>query len=536
MKKHSHLSPEQDPKDQNPYSSNNKKQKVEGEENKNYEKVDSILKQIESDPSNPILYSNLGIAYFQLDMNYDGIKQFSKAIKLELGTFSGSNINLDRIKAHIASDDTEENIITMMTMKDWRTPGKLDIESKSPLSLYFHQLASDWDDDTDQETVNLLWDVTKLNLVNPEPLFYYYVGHALSYRDQHNDAIFAFEKSINIKPFTQSFYYADLAHCYYQVEKYQEAIGAYKEAFKIDPSFTDQDENYFDEFLHAHRILNKYPAAIKFIHDLLVKSPEQVDLWLNLGYMLMDYGDTNVRQCELIKQGLISYSKAEDEGYKKIIKFCNEDMLLSTASPHLYYPFLHNLTFIRNLSNYEKKAALPALRLLTDKNFKSGNYFKAFEAFETLEQIKYYEDIKLTEKLDLYVIAKESLKILLEIQYPGTNTPFKQSSLAKYVALSNGAVMVPNENGNITEFLNYKMAQYVSKINILTPKYVEKIKDSLFSTFGDDTINEILSFLLVNERAIESVETPKRIVDLLSNSPLFTDIQAALAGEVENEA
>jgi adenylate cyclase len=76
------------------------------------------------------------------------------------------------------------------------------------------------------------------------------LAYSLKNAGRPEEAITLYKKAIRLSPFSDSWYFSDLAHCYSMLDRYEEAISAVKKAISISP-----ESPYYHAHLAAYYIL-----------------------------------------------------------------------------------------------------------------------------------------------------------------------------------------------------------------------------------------------------------------------------------------
>lgn len=340
----------------------------------------------------------------------------------------------------------------------------------------------------------------------------------------------------------------NLGAAYYESGQYENAIKPFIRACELDRN----NAKLYINLSAAQYCLKDYLGAIVSIKKAIKINPDEQANWLRLSNIMLSYSkETCSERYELIKQTMLCYAKAGDAGYTKIIEFCNDwpsdlsglDKGLEYNSKYL---FLSSSFSAGGRSSFVPTTSLlPALEVLAYKNFKSGDFLKAFTAFEHFLQIRN------TKKLDLFATAEQSVIMLLTMQNDDFNTLFKESSLAKNVNLKKNVQFFDQprldnlkENKNITDYLKFKIKQYHEESAKLLPKYIEEIQNSLSmknieGIFIEGILDIMLSYF-VSVDLLKSVKEPililEQITEIYSLVPLDEDVESAITcyGEIIN--
>jgi len=107
---------------------------------------------------------------------------------------------------------------------------------------------------------------------------WYCLGNAYGNLERYNDAIDAYRQAIRIVP-EFAFAWRDLGNAYGNLERYNDAIDAYRQAIRIVPEF---DSAWYNLGLTYFK-LKRYDDAIDACRQAVRIEPENASAWLDLG-------------------------------------------------------------------------------------------------------------------------------------------------------------------------------------------------------------------------------------------------------------
>jgi tetratricopeptide (TPR) repeat protein len=105
-----------------------------------------------------------------------------------------------------------------------------------------------------------------------------YLGVAYDDLNRYNDAIEAYRQAIHINPEAADAWYF-LGVAYYDLKRYNDAIEAYRQAMRINP----EDADAWTSLGAAYDELKRYNDAIEAYRQSMRINPEDADVWYNLG-------------------------------------------------------------------------------------------------------------------------------------------------------------------------------------------------------------------------------------------------------------
>ena len=107
---------------------------------------------------------------------------------------------------------------------------------------------------------------------------WYSLGIAYGKLNRYNDAIEAYRQALRINPEYADAWY-NLGVAYGNLNRYNDAIEAYRQALRINPEYADAWYNLGV----AYGELKRYNDAIEAYRQALRINPEYADAWNNLG-------------------------------------------------------------------------------------------------------------------------------------------------------------------------------------------------------------------------------------------------------------
>jgi tetratricopeptide (TPR) repeat protein len=122
-----------------------------------------------------------------------------------------------------------------------------------------------------------------------EAIAWFFLGFAYSNLNRYNDAIEAYRDALHIDP-TDAGVWNNLGNDYSNLNHYSDAIEAYRDALRIDPT----DADVWHNLGFAYDKLNRYKEAIDAYRQAIRINPEHGAAWLGLGltyYKLNRYND-----------------------------------------------------------------------------------------------------------------------------------------------------------------------------------------------------------------------------------------------------
>ncbi|MDE5107800.1 MAG: DUF2225 domain-containing protein, partial [Trichodesmium sp. St17_bin3_1_1] len=261
-------------------------------------------------PDNPLYYSNLGNAYFQMGEKQKGIENYDKAIKLDPGSaekyYSWRGFQL------YSQEDNEETIAEIN-----RDPAKFNCIQGYTL---FHMGKK-------KEGIEYYNKAIKLD---PESahLYYYWRGDLLYRQQDYKAALADYNQAIKLKP-DNALYYSNRGDLFYSQKDYEKALADYDlaiETIELNPHNVSSYSNsgyyhnlaqYYSKRGNVYLDIEKYQKAIDNFTKAINSSSHSSRG--NRRYRHVYYGERGNVYLDIEK-----YQKAIDN-FTEAIRFSNNE-------------------------------------------------------------------------------------------------------------------------------------------------------------------------------------------------------------------
>ena len=295
-------------------------------------------------PDNPLYYSNLGNAYFQMGEKQKGIENYDKAIKLDPGSAE--------------------------KYYSWRG-----------FQLYSQE-------DNEETIAEINRDPAKFNCIQ---------GYTLFHMGKKKEGIEYYNKAIKLDPESAHLYYSSRGDLLYRQQDYKAALADYNQAIKLKPDNALYYSNRGDLFYSQkdyEKALADYDRAIETIE----LNPHNVSSYSNSGYyhnLAQYYSKRGNVYLDIEK-----YQKAIDN-FTKAINSSSHSSRGNRRYRHVYYGERGNVYL--DIEKYQKAIDdfNDAIRFSNNENEKAQYYdWRAKAHYENGDIKRYREDLE--KAADLY--------------------------------------------------------------------------------------------------------------------------------------